>query len=193
MYGRRSYFLLLAMQRFSAKKIALAGIGAAIALGAVIASFYVPNLSLTFNIVAAAGIMLPLTMKYYREAVLAYVAVCGLGAIFANIHILSFVLIGGSYTIATVAMHNNRDKLKPVFAYLIRIAYSCFVFFVVYYLTDILFVNLEALNISLGSATITYLVLNLCFTAAFIVYDLLLRWGYDYAIPIVEKITRNMH
>ena len=129
------------MQRFSAKKIALAGIGAAIALGAVIASFYVPNLSLTFNIVAAVGIMLPLTMKYYREAILAYVAVCALGAIFANIHILSFVLIGGAYTIAAIAMHNNKDKLKPVFAYLIKIAYSCFVFLVVYRLTNILFVR----------------------------------------------------
>ena len=159
------------MQRFSAKKIALAGIGAAIALGAVIASFYVPNLSLTFNIVAAVGIMLPLTMKYYREAILAYVAVCALGAIFANIHILSFVL----------------------FAYLIKIAYSCFVFLVVYQLTDILFVDLEALNITFSSDAVAYIVLNICFTVLFILYDLLLRWGYDYAIPIVEKITRNMH
>ena len=181
------------MQRFSAKKIALAGIGASIALGAVIASFYVPNLSLTFNIVAAVGIMLPLTMKYYREAILAYVAVCGLGAIFANIHILSFVLIGGAYTIATVAMHNNKGKLKPIFAYLIKIAYSCFVFLVVYKLTDILFIDLEALNITFSSDSVAYIVLNICFTVLFILYDLLLRWGYDYAVPLVEKITRNMH
>ncbi|MBO7156123.1 MAG: hypothetical protein J6V83_01830, partial [Clostridia bacterium] len=89
------------MKRFSSKKIALAGVASAISLVAVILSFYVPNMSLSLNVLAACGIIIPLTQKYYREAILAYVAVSALGAIFANIHILSFVLIGGSYTIAT--------------------------------------------------------------------------------------------
>ena len=47
--------------RFSADRLALAGIGAAISLGAVILSFYVTNLSLSLNILAACGILLPLT------------------------------------------------------------------------------------------------------------------------------------
>ena len=75
----------------------------------------------------------------------------------------------------------------------VKIAYSCFVFLVVYRLTNILFVDLEALNITFSSDSVAYIVLNICFTVLFILYDLLLRWGYDYAIPIVEKITRNMH
>ena len=177
--------------RFSATRLALAGIGAAISLGAVILSFYVSNLSLSLNVLAACGILLPLTKKYYREAVLAYVAVSALGGIFANIHVLSFVLIGGFYTILTVAVHNRDPKLKWYVVYPVKVVYSCFVFFVIYYLTDILFVNFEALNISIEPAGLMYFVLNLIFTAAFLVYDALLLWGYRYAIPIVEKITRG--
>lgn len=177
--------------RFSATRLALAGIGAAISLGAVILSFYLSNLSLSLNILAACGMLLPLTKKYYREAVLQYVAVSALGGIFANIHVLSFVLIGGFYTIAAVAMHNKEPKLKWYVTYPIKTAYSCFVFFVVYYLTDILFVNFEALNITIEPAGLMYFVLNLMFTAAFLVYDALLLWGYRYAIPIVDKITKG--
>ena len=167
--------------RFSADRLALAGIGAAISLGAVILSFYVTNLSLSLNILAACGILLPLTKKYYREAILAYVAVSGLGGIFANIHVLSFVLIGGFYTILTVFMHNREPKIK----------WYIFVFFVVYYLTDILVVNFEALNINIEPAGLLYFLLNLVFTIAFLLYDALLLWGYRYAIPLVEKITKK--
>ena len=177
--------------RFSATRLALAGIGAAISLGAVILSFYLSNLSLSLNILAACGMLLKKKKKYYREAVLQYVAVSALGGIFANIHVLSFVLIGGFYTIAAVAMHNKEPKLKWYVTYPIKIAYSCFVFFVVYYLTDILFVNFEALNITIEPAGLMYFVLNLMFTAAFLVYDALLLWGYRYAIPIVDKITKG--
>ena len=178
-------------ERFTAARLALAGIGAAISLGAVILSFYLSNISLSLNIVAACGIMLPLTRKYYREAILAYVAVSALGGIFANIHVLSFVLIGGLYTILTVWMHNREPKIKWFVTYPVKIVYSCFVFFVVYYLTDIFVVNFDALNISIEPAGLMYFVLNLIFTAAFLVYDALLLWGYRYAVPIVEKITKK--
>ena len=180
------------MKRFSSKKIALAGVASAISLVAVILSFYVPNMSLSLNVLAACGIIIPLTQKYYREAILAYVAVSALGAIFANIHILSFVLIGGSYTIATVAMYNNREKVKWFISYPIKVLYSCFVFFVVYYLTDIFFVNFDALKISLENKALVYFLLNLLFTIAFLVYDYLLLWGYTYAIPYVEKLTKTL-
>ncbi len=180
------------MQRFSSKKIALAGVASAISLLAVILSFYIPNMSLSLNILAACGILIPLTQKYYREAILAFVAVTALGAIFANIHILSFVLIGGSYTIATVAMYNNREKVKWFISYPVKIAYSCFVFFVMYYLTDIFFVNFDVLKISLENKALVYFLLNLVFTTVFLVYDYLLLWGYAYAIPVVNKVTRNL-
>lgn len=180
------------MKRFSSKKIALAGVSSAISLIAVILSFYIPNMSLSFNLLATVGIMLPLTQKYYREAILSYVAVCALGGIFANIHILPFVLIGGAYTIATVAMENHKDKVKWFISYPIKVVYACFVFLVLYYLTDIFFINFSALNINLENKGLLYFLLNVIFVAVFIIYDALLLWGYRWSIPYVERITRNL-
>ncbi|MBR2481109.1 MAG: hypothetical protein IKB56_07395 [Clostridia bacterium] len=180
------------MKRFSSKKIALAGISSAIALIAVILSFYLPNLSMSFNLLATVGIMLPLTQKYYREAILSYVAVCALGGIFANIHILPFVLVGGFYTIVTIVMDDHKEKVKWYISYPIKVVYACFVFFVLYYLTDIFFVNFSALNISTDNKALLYVILNLIFVAVFIIYDALLLWGYHWAIPQVERITKNM-
>ena len=136
--------------------------------------------------------MLPLTQKYYREAILAYVAVCALGGIFANIHILPFVLIGGFYTIVTVVMEDHKEKIKWYISYPIKLVYACFVFFVLYYLTNIFFVNFEALKINLENKALLYFLLNLIFVLAFFVYDALLLWGYRWAIPYVNKITRNL-
>ena len=136
--------------------------------------------------------MLPLTQKYYREAILAYVAVCALGGIFANIHILPFVLIGGFYTIVTIVMEDHKDKVKWYIAYPIKLVYACFVFFVLYYLTNIFFVNFEALKINLENKALLYFLLNLIFVLAFFIYDALLLWGYRWAIPYVERITRNL-
>ena len=179
------------MKRFSSQKIALAGVSSAISLASVILSFYVPNLSLSLNVLAACGIMLPLTRSYYREAILAYIAVCALGGIFANIHILPFVLIGGAYTIATVAMYNHREKVKWFISYPVKLVYACFVFFVLYYLTDIFVVNFDALNISMENKALLYFILNLLFVAAFFVYDALLLWGYRWSIPYVQKILKK--
>ena len=136
--------------------------------------------------------MLPLTQKYYREAILAYVAVCALGGIFANIHILPFVLIGGFYTIVTIVMEDHKDKVKWYIGYPIKLVYACFVFFVLYYLTNIFFVNFEALKINLENKALLYFLLNLIFVLAFFIYDALLLWGYRWAIPYVERITRNL-
>ena len=180
------------MKRFSSKKIALAGVASAISLIAVILSFYIPNLSLSLNVLAAVGIALPLTQKYYREAILAYVAVCAIGGIFANIHIIPFVLIGGAYTILAVFMDDKKDKIKWYISYPIKFVYACFVFFVLYYLTNIFFVNFEALNINMENKGLLYFLLNLMFVCVFFIYDALLLWGYQWAIPYATRITKNL-
>lgn len=182
------------MKKFSSKRLALAGISSALALVCVIASFYVKTLTITFNVLAGIAIMLPLTQKYYREAILSYIAVCGLGAIFANISILSFVLVGGFYTILTVFLEDKSDKIKWYISYPIKIVYASFVFFVLYYLTDVLFIDFDAMGIVINMGEgLLYFVLNLLFVAIAIVYDFLLLWIYRWLQPLVEKITKNLH
>ena len=175
-------------QRFSAKKIALAAVGASISLLGVIASFYIGNLTLTFNVLAASGLLLPLSQKCYRESVLAYVAVCGLGAIFANVKILTFVLVTGLYTILTVAAEDK--NLKWWIAYPVKIIYACFTFCVFYYLTSILVVDLERLGIADWKGSTLYLVFNVIYVAAFLIYDALLLWCNRYLRPVIRKAAK---
>lgn len=173
----------------SANRLALAGISAAISLGAVIASFYFSQVSISLNIIAAFGIMIPLTKEYYREAILSYVAVCLLGGIFANIHIIPFVMLGGFYTILTIAFHNKKIKLNIISMVIIKILYSCLVFFILYYVTKIFFIDLAMIGIKLIGPWL-YIVLNVLFSIVFMLYDILLTYAYKLIKEIVEKIVR---
>lgn len=177
--------------RIFGHSIALAGIGAAISLGAVIASFYIQQVSITLNIIAVVGIMLPLSKEYYKEAILAYAATCLLGGIFANIHILSFVF-GGAYAIYTVMVYNQKIKLHIVICWLIKIAYAIFVFFIMYYLAKVFVINFEKLNtiIDLSSNTKVqiYVMFNIIFVILFILYDIGLIFMYKLTIKTMERV-----
>lgn len=177
-------------KRINGNKIAFAGIGAAVSLGAIIASFYISQISLSLNILAAFGLMIPLSKQYYRESILSYVAVCLLGGIFANIHIIPFVMIGGAYTIFSVAIYNKRIKLHLGLSYIIKIFYSCLVFFILYYVTQIFFLDLSKIGINLSGSAL-YLTLNLIFVVLFMIYDTLLLYAYKLIVQLVERITRG--
>lgn len=174
----------------SGNRIALAGIGATVSLGALIASFYISQISLSLNILAAFGIMIPLAKQYYKEAIIAYVAVCLLGGIFANIHIISFVIVGGFYTIVTVAIFNKKIKLKTFLAIILKIVYSCFVFFILYFVTKIFIFDVAKIGASLSAISL-YVVLNIVFSALFILYDFLLIYVYKLIVLLVEKVAKG--
>ncbi len=174
----------------SANRLALAGISAAISLGAVIASFYFSQISVSLNILAAFGIMIPLSKEYYREAILSYVAVCLLGGIFANIHIIPFVMVGGFYTIFTIALFQKKIKINIVLSIIIKVMYSCLVFFILYFVTKIFIIDLERIGIHLNGAWV-YTVLNIVFSAVFILYDYLLTYAYKLIKQIVDRIART--
>lgn len=173
---------------FSSKKIATAGIGAALALLAVIGAYYVPNLSLSLNVLAGVGLLVPLSQKYYKEALLAYVAAAGLGAIFVNIHILAFVMVTGLYTVA--AVYANDKKLKLHIVIPAGVAYGCLCFFVLYSATSLLAVNFEKLNVGNLSPVAAYILLNVVFLVILAVFHLLILWINAYLDKIVKKIIK---
>lgn len=177
-------------KRINGNKLAFAGIGAAISLGAIIASFFISQISLSLNVFAAFGLMIPLAKEYYRESVLAYVAVCLLGGIFANIHIIPFVMIGGAYTIFTVAIYNKKIKLPLWLSYIIKIGYSFLAFFILYYVTQIFFIDLSKIGLVLSGISL-YFTLNSIFVVLFVIYDILLIYVYKLIVQLVERITRG--
>lgn len=170
----------------AARRIALSAIGAAISLAAVTAAFYVQNMTLSFNIIAALGIMLPLTKKYFREAILAYIAVSAIGAIYTTIYILPFVLVTGGFTIAEIFMYEK--KIKLYISYPIKIIWSCIVFLILYYAVKILALDLTKLGLEDLHPALIYFLFNLVFTICFIVYDAVMLWTYKF---ICQKLPRG--
>lgn len=170
------------------KRIALAGVGSAISLIFVVASYYLEIISLSLNVLATSGIMLIMSKNYYREAILSVIAVSIIGFLIVNIGVVPFVLVGGSYTVFTIFWYNkkyNYYKSLPI-----KIAYSVLVFFILYKVTSYIafdyseFSFLEGVNIQF-----LYVVLNIAFIILYVIYDLLLLYCYRF---LKERLFKNI-
>lgn len=176
-------------QRYSARKLAMAAVGAAISLLAVTLAFYVQALSTSFYVLAAFGLLLPLTQGYWKEAIFAYIAVSAIGAIYTGLYILPFVLVTGGYTVAAVAFRIK--NVKPFIIYPVAVAYSCLVFWLLYQITGVLFVDWEGFQIGSLAPGALYAIGNVIFSLVFVVYDICIIWAYKWLAPIVKKINRS--
>lgn len=162
-----------------AKRIALAGVGSAISLLFIMLSYYIEIISLSMNIFATSGIMLTLSQKYYREAILSAIVVSILGLLIINLAALPFILVGGSYTIFTIfwlQQGYNYYKGLPI-----KIGYSIFVFFILYKITTLIAFNYEDFAFLKNiNKTALYLILNAVFMVSFIIYDLFILTVFKY-------------
>ncbi|HHU43216.1 MAG: hypothetical protein QM214_01815 [Bacillota bacterium] len=165
--------------KINAKGIALAGIGSAISLVFVVLSHYLNALNITFNALAAAGTLVPLAKKHYKEALLGCVAVSLIGFFIVNISVIPFVLVGGFYTVFTVFWSDkNYSYLKSL---PIKFSYSVLVFFILYKLISLISVDPSKIALLKNiNAVALYLILNIVFSALFLVYDRALVYFFNY-------------
>lgn len=172
------------------RRIALAGIGAAVSLLFVVLGFYIDAITLSLNVLAAGGMMLPLSQKYYREAILAFIAVSVLGFLIVNIEAVPFILVGGSFTIFTVFWENK--GWKYLISFPIKLAYSMLVFFILYKVTAYFAIDLDRFIIFENfSAPLVYVLLNAAFSLLFLVYDRALVYVYKYlSEKVLNKIVK---
>ncbi len=170
-------------------RVALAGIGAAFSLVCVTLSYFVSVMSLTFTVLTAVGIMIPLSKNYYREAILASIVVGVAGFFIANLRIIPFLLASGLYVVLSVFLHNK--KVNQIITFVAKIAYSCLVFFICYKLINVISVDVSKISFLANfNQTGLYAILNLVFSLAFILYDFLLIKGYEYSKTIINKIIK---
>lgn len=172
------------------KRIAFAGVGSAISLIFVTLAYFVSNMSLSFYVLSSVGIMLPLTQNYYREGVLASVAVSVVGFFIANLKIIPFAMASGFYVVFAVFWRNK--NFNRWLGYAIKFLYSGLVFFILYKLTSLFTVDLSNLpKIAALPYAASYAIFNVIFSLAFIVYDILVEQGYIYLTKfVVKKIKR---
>ncbi|MDR0696085.1 MAG: hypothetical protein LBF68_00880 [Christensenellaceae bacterium] len=171
------------------KKIALAAMGAAISLIFVLISFWVQKMTLSLNVIAACGMMLPLIKKYYRESIIAYAVVVLIGALLTNIHILPFALVTGAYTIAAIIFHEKKVKAYVFFP--IIIIYSSLVFYILYALTKLLIIDFSKTNIANLSTTFIYIIFNIIFIIVFIIYHFSIIYTYKFISSRLNTANSN--
>ncbi len=167
------------MRKKVSDSLALGAVGAAVSLVFVILAYYIPNMKVSLNALAAFGTMLPLLKKYYREAALSSIATIVIGIFLVNVGILPFALVGGLYTIATVFAENKGLKLYVTVP--VKLIYAAFLFFVFYRLATLIVVDFTKLG-ALGTLpyAAVYTVMTVVFCLAFLVYDFVLILCYRY-------------
>lgn len=176
-----------------ARRIAFGGIGAAVSLVFILIGYFVRYVSVSCVALSAIGIVLPLTQKYYREAVLAVIVAAVVGFFIVNVKIVSFVMCSGFYVVLTVfAEQKCGDKsYKIILSYLIKTAYSCLVFWVAYRALGLISVDFSKITLVQNlSESAFYAVFNIVFSVLFLLYDFLLIKGYEYARVRISKIKK---
>jgi hypothetical protein len=177
------------MKKNIGTRFALAGLGTALSVLFVTLAYFVKSVSLSFTILASIGVMLPLIKNYYREGLLTCVAASIIGFLIVNINILSFVLASSFYIVFTVFW--NDKKLNKTIGYCIKAAYSILVFFLLYKAVSLITIDFSLLP-KLGNLhpAVLYLLLNVVFSIAFIVYDLLIIQAFLYLKKLLSKVAK---
>ncbi len=174
-----------------AKRLASAAVGAAVSLLFVLGAYYIPNLSISLNVLACLGTMLPLTKGYYREASLASIAVIVIGAILVNVQIVPYALVGSLYTICTILAYNK--EVKYVYTLPFKMAYAGGSFYVFYSLFSLISVNLDRLTF-LQSFNSTQLFWVFCavWVVVFLAFDVLLINLYKYILERFKSVLERI-
>ncbi len=174
-----------------AKRLAAAAIGAAVSLLFVLGAYYIPNVSISLNVLACVGTLIPLTKGYYREASLMAIAVIILGALLVNIYIVPYAVVGSLYTILTVLFYNK--KVKYIFTLPVKIAYAGGTFYLFYTLFSLITVNVDKITI-LNSLDATQLFWVLCaiFVVLFILFDYILLNLYKYILERFKRVLERI-
>lgn len=167
------------MKRDLGTKLALAGLGSAISLIFIVLAYFIKNLSLSFYVLSAVGVMFPLTKNFYRESLLAVVAVSIIGFFIVNIAIIPFVLASGFYVVFSIFCYNK--SAKNIVIFVVKILYSALIFFVFYQLIKIISIDIAKINLlKTAPSWVVYIVFNIIFSAAFVLYDYVIIKGYLY-------------
>ena len=164
------------------KEIAISGISTALAVSFVMLACYIEPMTITFYVLSAISMMLPLTKGSTRGAVLSCVATIILTMSIATIKALPFAIFFGPYTIIAVL---TDKKFKWYLTLPIKIGWFNLVLYLLYLVTGVLIINFEELGF-----TLEYWAIALIGTALFVLYDLLMQQVYKALMIMVKKYIK---
>jgi hypothetical protein len=178
------------MKRDIGIRLALSGLGTALAIIFITLAYYVNKASVSLNVAASIGIMLPLAKYYYKEALLSSIAASVIGFFIVNINIIPFIIVCSFYVVFTILWHNK--KFNKILGYVIKIIYSIFVFYILYSVVNLIGIDFSILpQLSTLPNYAIYLILNFLFSLAFIMLDVLFIQVYLYLQKQVNKAIKS--
>ncbi len=173
--------------RNSAHNIAICAVFGALQLIFLVCAKYIGMITLSFYVLASCALIMPLTVKMYKEATLTYVAVS----------ILSFFLIGipdclvyitfiGAYTIFCVFTYDKR--ISYLISAPIKIIWANAVFYLLY----VIFTSFIKIDLSqFGITEIKYYVFVIIVSVLAILYDYFLIYMYKYLCTLSNRIFKG--
>ncbi len=175
------------MKKSNAESIALSAIGAGISLLFILLAFYVKYLSISFNVLATLGLMLPMSKKYYKEALAGYIAVCALGFLFVNINILAFVFLGGLFPLIVIFFSQKAiSRKKRYIVYAIFAIFSFFIYFIVF---KTMFFELLS-TFKLEKKLWLYPIANAIYFGVLLLYEMILLMVFQEVEKLLKRIRR---
>ena len=176
------------MKKITAREIALSGITAALAVGAVVLSYFVGVLTLTFLALASVILTLPMMADSLRGSVLAYVAASGLSFVFVGyVAVMPFVLMFGLYPIVD---HLLRKYLKKrVIVLLLEVVFANLSFVATYFAIGLTVEDFPIVdNLPVWGK---FLVIFVVLTAVFVIFHFAFTALYDVLerrlAPVLKK------
>lgn len=175
------------MKNDKSYRITISAVGACLSLFAVILAYYVRNLSISLNVLASIGLMMPMSQKFYKESFLAYLSVCIIGAIIVNIQILAFIFLGGMFPLIVIFLFDY--KIKRYLRYIIYFVFSLASFAVLYYVFTAISINLFEI-FKIKNAILIYITGNLIFFIALLIYELIIIMLFKEMLRILARINK---
>ncbi len=175
-------------------RIAFAGVGAAISIVFIVLGYFFSYVSLSCTVLTSVGILLPLSKGYYKEAVLAAVVAGVVGFFIVNIKIIPYAMASGAYVVLTIFLQLKfSDKTwKILLTYILKLGYSSLVFWICYSLISVIVVDVKKITfLQTFSPVALYLIFNVVFCLAFLLYDFLLLKGYEFVKERIKNIGRR--
>ena len=173
--------------RKSAYNIAVCAVFGALQLIFIVCAKYVEILTLSFYVLAACALIMPLTKKMYKESILAFIAVSILSFFVGLVpECLVYALICGAYTLISVLLWEK--KVTLFLSYPIKIVWTNLSFLVFYFF----FREFVTVDLSQwGIETVAFWIYPIAVTVITVVYDFLLRYLYLSLGKISDRIFRN--
>jgi len=168
-------------------QVALAGIGAALALLFVWLGVVIQFSTIAFYIAAGLVLMVPMTKKYYAASVFAYIASAGLGFLVAGdvVSVFGYIVYFGPISLITGLFYNI--NLKQYIQVPIKLIYINGAIALLYFVCKTIVIDDSLIE------RIPYWGVAVVGSIALILIDFVIQYIYKCLIPIVSKALRKVN